>query len=167
MPTGLGDFAEWTRRAARARSRTMDPVVAALAAIDPGDVEGSLRRGVESSAPADFELLASIAAGAYTMHPDVMAAVGYPEPRRAPVPFDQSLRSCPPGSSTRCSGSAGRCCGRRRTDRPAGPAITADAGLTPVRHHSAQGNGIVTGLAPSGPSGSMQRIVDNRRLSDA
>ena len=96
VPTGLGDFAEWTRRAARARSRTMDPVVAALAAIDPGDVEGSLRR-LESSAPADFELLASIAAGAYTMHPDVMAAVGYPEPRRAPVPFDQSAEELSSG----------------------------------------------------------------------
>jgi hypothetical protein len=96
VPTELGGFAGWTLRAARARSRTMDPVVAALAAIDAGDVEGSLRR-LESSASAGFELIASIAVGAYTMHPDVMAAVGYPEPRRAPVPFDQSAEELASG----------------------------------------------------------------------
>jgi hypothetical protein len=96
VPTELSGFAEWTLRAARARSRSMDPVVTALAAVDPGDIGASLRR-LESSAPADFELIASIAAGAYTMHPDVLAAVGYPAPRRAPVPFDQSAQELSSG----------------------------------------------------------------------
>jgi hypothetical protein len=96
VPTELEDFGGWLRRAAEARCRAMDPVAAALAAVDPGDVAGSLRR-LASAAPADFELIAAIAAGAYTMHPQVMAAVGYPEPRRAPVPFDQSAEELSSG----------------------------------------------------------------------
>jgi len=96
VPTELDGFAQWTLRAARARCRMMDPVVGALAAIDAGDVDGSLRR-LASAAGSDFELIASIAAGAYTMHPDVRAAVGYPEQQRAPVPFDQSAEELSSG----------------------------------------------------------------------
>lgn len=88
VPTELDGFSQWTVRAAQARSRVVEPVIAALAAIDNDDVEGSLRR-LESTAKEDFELITAVAVGAYTMHPDVMAAVGYPIPERAPVPFDQ------------------------------------------------------------------------------
>jgi hypothetical protein len=89
VPSRLDGFAEWTQRAARARCRDLDHVAAALSAVDPADVEGSLRR-LDAAAPDEFELISSIAVGAYTMHPDVMAAVGYPAPQRAPIPFDQS-----------------------------------------------------------------------------
>jgi len=89
VPTELDEFNQWVVRAARARSRDAAVVTAALATIDADDVEDSLRR-LELARKDDFELIASIAVGAYTMHPTVMAAVGYPTPQRAPVPFDQS-----------------------------------------------------------------------------
>jgi hypothetical protein len=89
VPSELPDFGAWTARAARARCRDLNLVTTALSVVDADDVEGSLRR-LDATPGDEFELIASIAVGAYTMHPDVMASVGYPLPQRAPIPFDQS-----------------------------------------------------------------------------
>jgi len=96
VPSELDDFEDWLRRAAKARSRTPESVVTALESIEPGDVEGSLRR-LEATSSDGFELIAAIAVGAYTMHPAVMAALGYPQAHRAPIPVDQSVEELSTG----------------------------------------------------------------------
>lgn len=73
----LADLGDWLMSALRVRADLAGPVAAALGATRGLDADVALAR-LSHEDPGAFEAVRTIVAGAYLMHPDVRAALGYP-----------------------------------------------------------------------------------------
>ena len=82
--TALDDLDEWLASAVRAIGREGPALGEALHQLPEALDWDSLKAFAEAN-PVQFDLIATVAAGAYFMSPTVLSSIGYPHgPRRAP-----------------------------------------------------------------------------------
>ena len=95
-PSALAGFDQWLQRALDARpdlAAAMIPTLAELAADARTGTAAELfvrLADLDTRDPLAVAGLGTIVAGAYTMHPAVLTAIGYPGQGRNPAPFSQA-----------------------------------------------------------------------------
>jgi hypothetical protein len=95
-PGDLEDYRSWVQRALLARPDCVDDLRQVLDSLAGKDLPAALRR-LDAEQPATFAVLATIIAGAYVMHPQVLRAVNYPGQHRNPAPFDAAANELATG----------------------------------------------------------------------